>query len=507
MAGPDASAPSGSPRRGLALAAATVAALWAAATLAQIGARPTSVAIALAVAFVPYAALLAWPPELGRRRSLCASAALAAAAGLALVAAPSVLSDDLYRYLWDGRVLLHGLDPYRWAPDDPALAHLRDPLWERVSHREIPTIYPPLAQALFGLAGAIAHAAWPIKLLGLLAHLGTLPLVARLAGERGPQAAWAWALNPLALSEAALGGHVDAVAALAVAGFVLALVGARPVRAAVLAGIASGLKLIGIALAPLVARRSRTAAVLAVGLAVLPAVPLIGAGRGSEAAAGVSQYASRWRGNEGPYALIEAGVREALDQAGPLTGAPPGHIHLQALRGPLEAARGTPFDPRAPVTAAKKAVPDPVDFEVGYLAGLLSRALVLATVLGAALLLVRRRTPPLMAARWVLLIALLLAPQVHPWYLLWLLPLEIATGRLAGLAWSAVVLLAYAPLDGWQAAREWHQPALGRAVEYGLVLLVLACEALVRRPRGPAAAATSARETQETALPVGRSGA
>jgi hypothetical protein len=37
-------------------------------------------------------------------------------------------SDDAYRYIWDGRVLLAGVDPYRFVPLDSALAGHRDPL-------------------------------------------------------------------------------------------------------------------------------------------------------------------------------------------------------------------------------------------------------------------------------------------------------------------------------------------------------------------------------------------
>ena len=43
---------------------------------------------------------------------------------LFLIAAP--VSDDVYRYVWEGRVRLAGFNPYLLAPDDPALAHLRD---------------------------------------------------------------------------------------------------------------------------------------------------------------------------------------------------------------------------------------------------------------------------------------------------------------------------------------------------------------------------------------------
>ncbi|TPW14160.1 MAG: hypothetical protein FD129_1129, partial [bacterium] len=39
-----------------------------------------------------------------------------------LLLAPPQLSDDIYRYLWDGRVAVIGVNPYRHAPTDTALA-------------------------------------------------------------------------------------------------------------------------------------------------------------------------------------------------------------------------------------------------------------------------------------------------------------------------------------------------------------------------------------------------
>ena len=48
----------------------------------------------------------------------------------ALMLLPQVpLSDDLYRYLWDGRVASSGFNPYRFAPAAPELAGLRDSNW------------------------------------------------------------------------------------------------------------------------------------------------------------------------------------------------------------------------------------------------------------------------------------------------------------------------------------------------------------------------------------------
>jgi len=71
---------------------------------------------------------------------------------------------------------------------------------------------------------------------------------------------------------------------------------------------------------------------------------------------------------------------------------------------------------------------------------------------------------------------LLLSPQVHPWYLAWLLPIEIAAGGLAGLVWSASVLCAYAPIDRWLAEGVWEMPIALQIAEYSLVAVALVVE-------------------------------
>ena len=70
---------------------------------------------------------------------------------LALLFVEPYLSTDIYRYIWDGRVQAAGINPYRYVPNAPELAQLRDaaifPLINRASYA--PTIYPPAAQAIF----------------------------------------------------------------------------------------------------------------------------------------------------------------------------------------------------------------------------------------------------------------------------------------------------------------------------------------------------------------------
>lgn len=126
------------------------------------------------------------------------------------------LSSDIYRYVWDGQVQAAGINPYRYLPVDPALAHLRDPAvfpWINRATYAL-TIYPPAAQLVFALVGLITPTVLGMKLamvcfeaVAVLCLLGLLSL-ARLPRERVLIYAW----NPLALWSFACDGHVDAIA-------------------------------------------------------------------------------------------------------------------------------------------------------------------------------------------------------------------------------------------------------------------------------------------------------
>lgn len=79
-----------------------------------------------ALAWVLFAAAAWTVRRLGARHAavfvLVGSAAVAATGPLA----PPRTSTDAYRYAWDGRVQAAGISPYDHAPEDPALASLRD---------------------------------------------------------------------------------------------------------------------------------------------------------------------------------------------------------------------------------------------------------------------------------------------------------------------------------------------------------------------------------------------
>jgi len=96
---------------------------------------------------------------------------------LTLLLRPPDLSEDVWRYLWDGRVARAGISPWAYAPDDPAVAKIAPLVRKQVAHREIRTVYPPAAQAVFRLA-AVDDSPFPLKAVFGAADVGVVALLA-----------------------------------------------------------------------------------------------------------------------------------------------------------------------------------------------------------------------------------------------------------------------------------------------------------------------------------------
>lgn len=132
---------------------------------------------------------------------------------MTLLAMPPDLSDDIYRYVWDGKLQFHGISPYAYAPADPILRpyHSRQ-LPARINFPHIKTIYPPAAQAFFTFSYAIfGENPAGLKFLFVLVNMASILLFYRLALRRGKSLAllllFAW--NPLLVMETAVNGHLD----------------------------------------------------------------------------------------------------------------------------------------------------------------------------------------------------------------------------------------------------------------------------------------------------------
>ena len=166
-----------------------------------------------------------------------------------------LLSTDIFRYIWDGRVQAAGINPYRYFPAHDALAHLRDAtIFPRINRADYAvTIYPPVAEFFFLIVTRIGENVnvMRLALLGCEAVIVTLVTLFLRRMERPTTRVVAYFWHPLPIWEIANNGHVDALAvALMMLGLWVALTG-RAVRGAVLIALGALVKpYIGPALAP-----------------------------------------------------------------------------------------------------------------------------------------------------------------------------------------------------------------------------------------------------------------
>jgi alpha-1,6-mannosyltransferase len=157
-----------------------------------------------------------------------------------------LLSTDIYRYVWDGKVQAAGINPYRYVPADAGLAWLRDmAIYPNINRAEYAvTIYPPVAQMFFFLVTRFGENVTTMK-VALLACEGItvtmiLLLLRQLARPATRIVAYAW--HPLPMWEIANSGHIDAfMVALMMLGLWLALSG-RPLRGAASIALAALVK-------------------------------------------------------------------------------------------------------------------------------------------------------------------------------------------------------------------------------------------------------------------------
>jgi alpha-1,6-mannosyltransferase len=157
-----------------------------------------------------------------------------------------LLSSDIYRYIWDGRVQAAGINPYRYFPADAALAFLRDaaifPHINRVDTAA--TIYPPVAQFFFFIVTRFGENVTTMRLAMLGCESVTVVLIMLLLRRmnRPVTRVIAYLWHPLPLWEIANGGHVDALmVALMFLGLWIALTG-NALRGAVFVALSALVK-------------------------------------------------------------------------------------------------------------------------------------------------------------------------------------------------------------------------------------------------------------------------
>ncbi|HAB50897.1 MAG: hypothetical protein A2315_01420 [Ignavibacteria bacterium RIFOXYB2_FULL_35_12] len=133
---------------------------------------------------------------------------------LTLLPTSYTTSDDVHRYLWEGKVLVDGYNPYTTPPNDTSLIHLRNANYEKVTFKNMPAIYPPLTQIVFAVNYLIAgNSIVFLKVIYLIFEFITLIFLLKLLLLKGRDSKlillYAWL--PLPIMEYFVNAHLDPI--------------------------------------------------------------------------------------------------------------------------------------------------------------------------------------------------------------------------------------------------------------------------------------------------------
>lgn len=322
------------------------------------------------------------------------------------------LSDDVYRYRWEGKLQAAGGDPYQVRPIDLRWVSVRDVTFPKVGSKDFKSAYGPLIEQSQRIIYRILQRVTPdpfvqvfwFKLPAALFDLGIIGVLVLLLRQyrMPPNLVLIYAWSPLPLVEFWGTGHNDAIAIFFVTLALLMAARNRWIWSFASLSLAVAAKIWPILLFP--------AFILSPGggkprwyqwLILFPVLGLFAMpylGNVTENAQFLSGFVGGWRNNDSLFGAI-----------------------LWYSGGDLYQAKYT------------------------------ATGLIAAIVIGIAVF-VRTLEK---AALWSITAVLLISANCHPWYLTWFAPLLVFSPATPLLLWSALMPLSYSVLIGWLNLGEW----------------------------------------------------
>jgi hypothetical protein len=332
---------------------------------------------------------------------------------VSLLPAGSTLSDDVYRYQWDGRAQRAHLNPYAVFPNSPELDWLQNPEHPEPPGEETPTIYPPVSELAYRLIETVPGYKRVSTILDLASAAVLMLLLAAMRQPLHRVLAYAW--NPSVLISFAMSGHFDSLAIVTFLAALFFLVSNRPALSMAALALSFLSKFFPVLLLLAFLKRVRLSHVgLFAFLVFAFYLPFLGAGL--HLLDGARNYARDWVNNASLFHLLRfaAGSRTAAELIA-------GLIVLAAI---------------------------------GYLA--------------------KRQAAPLWAGLLLTGGVLLLSPTAYPWYFTWSIPFLCFHPSAAWLLMSVTSVLAYTPAIVYGAGEPLQNSLLMLSLEYGPVYLWLA---------------------------------
>jgi hypothetical protein len=331
---------------------------------------------------------------------------------LILFPAEPSLSDDVYRYQWDGRAQRAGLNPYTVFPNAPGLAGLQNPDHPEPPGEGTSTIYPPLSEFAYRLIATVPGYKRTSTAFDL-ASAGVLLLL--LAARKQPlHRVLAYAWNPTVLLSFAMSGHFDSLAIVTFLGALFFLVTNRPALSMGALALSFVSKFFPVLLLVAFLKRVRWAyAGIFVAVVFAFYIPFLGAGL--HLLDGARTYARDWVNNASLFHVLRF-------VAGSWAGA-------ELIAGLILLAT------------------------IGYLA--------------------KHGASPLWSGLVLTGGVLLVSPTAYPWYFTWSIPFLCFYPSAAWLLMSVTTVLAYTPVIAYAAGEPLQDSLLMLSLEYGPVYLWL----------------------------------
>ncbi len=334
-------------------------------------------------------------------------------------------SDDVYRYMWDGKTQEAGINPYMYKPIDPKLNFLHsDILPSKMNFQNMKTIYFPLSQWLFYFAYKVSgENVWAYKLLLLISEILTLFMLYKILCSLKVQTKLVllYALAPLSIIQFALDAHLDAFGLPLLLSFIYFYLNEKKLLAAIFLGLSFSIKPVGVLILPILFLREKkistklmlvTVPFIAFGVQFLPYI------FSSNPFEAFLIYSRNWIYNGLVFNLLNSFIQN--NQTTRLLCSMLLVISL------------------LPIYFSKKQFLDKIYFAV--------------------------------------LLLMVFSPVVHPWYIAWLLILSILAMKLSGVYLSAAASLTSLTIVSYYTNGIWKDFILVQLVEYLPVLVLLIYE-------------------------------
>jgi hypothetical protein len=404
-----------------------------------------------------YILLLVLKEKIGDKIPLLWFVLFSIAFRIAIIPSDPVLSDDIFRYLWDGKIFANGINPYAHAPISDHLSILRvDSFYQYVNFPEIATVYPPVSQFLFlineYLGGTILS--WKILLFGIEVILVIILLKILKHFSLNQTRILIYLFNPLVIIETYGSGHIE------ICGIMLFWMGVyyfyqnKSRYSIIFFALSIMTKFLSfISTIPFLSKKFARQILQMVTICFVIILPF--SWGGVLPVPGLFSYVNRWEFNGAIYKLITAGfqfldIREYQWMTANLSG------HVETFY-----------------------------FSYGFYYKLIALAVLLFVLydqmrkLQAA---ARFTSINYIRSSFVVTgLLLLLSPTFYPWYLLWIIPFLIFMPNYAWISLTLLMQLSYYVLKNYALLSVWEESPLILCLQYLPFYIILVWEYLDRR--------------------------